>query len=576
MRPPSPTRHLLLTLALTLALTACSDDPGDTDRPTDAGADTSVDTGDTGTSPDTADADDASPDADADADTDTGPGPAPGSWQLPEGTFMPAKMPMTLTHPRPEAAAWALSKNAHPGVHWEIPIVVQGGAWPFRYAITDDGGATGLTIGEELERSEDDGFIVHRSTPEYGTLWWEEPVEGTYDITLQVTDQEGATLDVAVSLKVGTEGWLFVDPLQGDDANPGTLDAPFASIARIHAEPDEGFKDHRVYLKGLVPMDPEPGGTNISSGRMPSVWVGFPGSDAVLEARVGQFIVSGTDFTIANLEHRHAEDFFQDDGGYFHMFTVYDNTHRVLIHDVHFSRFHGNPQNVDMGNSSIIMFTNPAEGERNHVAVVNNLLSGDNGTFTSAYQLRYSVFEKNRALGANFKTSDSATWAIFYIKGGLNEFVSLRANTFAEGNQWPRSANTSGALGMDRARNIEFAYNRLHTDYTWDRSGALKIWTASPATGTSWTADTPVWVYRNSLREQVSIEGHNLDDVADGTLRLEKNILDKGTWPQADYIQASDNLGGETYHDEAMNLLPAYRDAHLGQRGAQIAVPIDG
>ena len=64
-------------------------------------------------------------------------------------------------------------KNAHPGIHWEIPIVIQGGSWPFRYEIVSDGGASGLEIGGELERELDNGFIVHNVTDEYGTLWWD-------------------------------------------------------------------------------------------------------------------------------------------------------------------------------------------------------------------------------------------------------------------------------------------------------------------------------------------------------------------------------------------------------------------
>src|SRR5690606_21211041 len=122
----------------------------------------------------------------------------------------------------------------------------------------------------------------------------------------------------------------------------------------------------------------------------PAVWVGRPGGNAVLEAYEGRISLTAPDFYLANLEHRHHIDFVQDHGNYIHMITAWGNTARVTMHDVNFSRFHGHPVNADLGNSSVIMFTDQGS-PRNHVAIVNNTLSGDNGIFTSTYQLHHSV-----------------------------------------------------------------------------------------------------------------------------------------------------------------------------------------
>lgn len=66
-------------------------------------------------------------------------------WQLPADHYIPARMPMHVVFPRTaEAVAFSYARNAHPGIRWEIPIVIQGGAWPFRYSIIDHGGADGL------------------------------------------------------------------------------------------------------------------------------------------------------------------------------------------------------------------------------------------------------------------------------------------------------------------------------------------------------------------------------------------------------------------------------------------------
>lgn len=208
-------------------------------------------------------------------------GDSPGDWRLPADYRSEARMPMHLVHPRnDESAQWVIGKNAHPGVRWESPVVVQGGAWPFRYEIIDNGGAEGLSIGSALQRVRENGFIVHRWTDNYGRLWWNDPQAGQYEILLRVTDQELNTIDVPISLTVGTDGWVFVDADTGSDANDGSVDAPFQSIQRIH---DGGaqFDEHRVYLAGTVPMDGniENGNLRIACGggnatTTPAVWVG--------------------------------------------------------------------------------------------------------------------------------------------------------------------------------------------------------------------------------------------------------------------------------------------------------------
>lgn len=506
-------------------------------------------------------------------------GDQPGSWQLPAGHHVPAKMAMTLVHPRPEAPAWAYSRNAHPGIRWEIPIVVQGGAWPFRYVLVDDGGATGLAIGSELARRIDRGFIVHERTPDYGLLHWENPLPGSYAIRLRVEDQDGNDIEVDIALLVGSAGWVFVDADNGDDDNgDGSVSAPFRSIQRIH-DGGQAYTDHRVYLSGVVPMDGNHPGGDLAINRSdyrhtPAVWVGRPGGNAVLEAYEGRISLTAPDFYLANLEHRHHIDFVQDHGNYIHMITAWGNTARVTMHDVNFSRFHGHPVNADLGNSSVIMFTDQGS-PRNHVAIVNNTLSGDNGIFTSTYQLHHSVIENNRAVNARFVTADPSTWAIFWIKR-FNEFISVRGNEFRDGNEWGSPGNLSAALGMDAARNIEFAYNTVHTPYDFadGRHGAIKLFTNSSQASYTWTPETPVWLYRNSLRHRFNFEGNNLVNMPDANVVTERNVLAPRAWPSHRILLNIDNLDGDTYFDASMRLTGPARTAYLGRYGAEIAVPL--
>lgn len=553
---------------------ACSDDgrahPGAQDA-ADATEET-VQLSDTGfTDVNTVHSDNTDSDTTDSDTTDTRQEPGPGSWRLPQDYFISAKMPMTVVHPRDgEAPQWVFAKNAYPGVRWEIPIVIQGGAWPFQYVIVDNGGAEGLAIGGELQREEVDGFVVHSVPDEYGRLWWDDPREGIYDILLRVNDQDGNSVDVPISLTVGTAGWIFVDADDGDDANAGTLDAPFKTIERIH-EGGEMFANHRVYLSGVVPMDGNRDNGNFriaSDATAPSVWVGKPGGAAVLEAYEGKIVLDSPDFYLANLEYRHKEDFFQMDDTYLHMITVWGDTDRYTVHDVDFTRFQGVGTNTSLGNSSIMMLTKNDSG-RNYVAVVNNTLSGDNGILTSSYQLRYAVFEKNRAVGADFKVADGSVWSQIYIKGGTNENVTLRANEFWDNNLW---TNRKSALGVLQARNIELAYNTIDTPYDSGRTGALTLWTNSPQASFGWTEETPVWLYRNSLKRRVKYEGDALANMPDGTVIMERNVLDTGAWPESARIINVENLEEDSFFDPQMRLTGSARTDHLGRYGAEIGV----
>jgi hypothetical protein len=414
-------------------------------------------------------------------------------------------------------------------------------------------------------------------TDDYGVLSWSDPQAGQFEIAVRVTDQDGEQLEVPISLTVGTEGWVFVDAASGDDGNAGTADAPFATVAPLFGDPSP-YAQSRVYLAGLVPMEGNQDNGNLRIASAPAsgpdlaprVWVGLPGGNAILEAYEGHIVLDGPDFYLANLEHRHREDFVQDDGSPVHMFTVWDSASRFTTHDVTWSRFQGVPVNSGLGNSSVMMFTRGSQ-PLEHVAVVGCTMTGASGILSSTYTLRHSVFEKNRGVDANFELSDGSVWALIYIKGD-NEYVTLRANEFWDGNAW---AGPPSALGLQEARNVEVAYNTIEMPTESGRSGTLKLWTNSPVSSYSWTEATPVWIYRNSLRRHVSFEGDPLANMPDGTVHVERNVLDSGLMPESPLIVNSENLDGAAWFDAQMKLAPEHREPHLGRVGAEIAAPAD-
>ncbi len=494
---------------------------------------------------------------------------ASNEWRLPAGHYMPAKMPMHFVHPRDaESASWAYAKNAHPGVAWEIPIVIQGGAWPFKYDIVDNGGATGLEIGGELKRAKDGKYVRHQVYDKYGVLSWEKPVTGTYAIKVRVTDQDGKNMNVPISLTVGTQGWIFIDAQNGDDAHDGTHDKPFKSFARLHKDKKDApeFAQHRVYIKGLVRMDgcdERKNNVSIKPESMPKVYVGYPNSDAVLEVYEGKTHISSADFYLANMEYRHAKDHFQDNGKTIHMFMAWQ-AERLVLHDVHFSRFQGKAKNENYGNSSIIMFIKN-EGNPN-VSVVNCVQSGVNGHMTSAYRLRHAVFEKNIIRDIDIQTTDGSTWNVYYMKVD-NLHVSLRANTCYQGNK----KFGPGVLGMLYAANVEFCYNTIFMEsHPNHRRAAFNFFMSH---GRDYPVDK-IFVYRNSLKNAFRSKGQKMSGIVKGSCLHEQNVLDSGSMPEGDWITSRDNADGDTYFDHDMRLLKSKQGELLGKKGAEIAVPI--
>lgn len=497
-----------------------------------------------------------------------------GEWTLPAGYFTPARMPMDLVHPRDDVApAWAYAKNAYPGIRWEIPIVVQGGAWPFQYSIVDDGGATGLAVGSELERTVVDGFVVHQVTPEYGVLGWDDPREGSYSIRLEVTDQEGTVIEVPISLTVGTEGWLFVDPDTGDDtAGDGSRESPFASLSRIHERDASSatYASHRIYLSGTVPMDGNQNGNlRLETGATPGVLVGLPGSGAVLEEYEGKLIVATEDVYLANLELRQREDYLVSDEPV-HLMLVFAPANRATFHDVTFSRMQGTPLNTGLGNSGVMMLTRGSPDVfRSRVSIVNCTITGPSGVFASIYSLEHSVIEKNRWIDADLSLHDGSVPSVLYMKEDNGEYVSIRANEMVSGNTWD---GLSGIV-VNQAKRIEVSYNVVDTPYDDGRSASIRLFGNSPAANYTWTTDTPIWLDRNSLRRRLHWEGEALENMPDATVHLQANAVSPRALPTSSRLTSTDDVVADELFDAEMHMMGAARLESLGRAGAEVAAP---
>ncbi len=132
-------------------------------------------------------------------------------WPPRAGYFIPQKMPLNVIYPRPDAETPAHARHrwAHSQMRYEIPIGVQGGAWPFKYEIIS--APAWLSIGQ------------YYGDTNYGVLSGTPNSTGTFNVVVRVTAADNVnTIDVMFTV-------------QSDIANPATVDAQFVFVQAGYA-----------------------------------------------------------------------------------------------------------------------------------------------------------------------------------------------------------------------------------------------------------------------------------------------------------------------------------------------------
>lgn len=409
-------------------------------------------------------------------------------WQLPAGHFISAKMPLTqarVVYPRPdnETQSTAYCRNAYPGLQYKIPVTVQGGAWPFYYEIVSM--PAGATIGQIY------GDV------DYGVIKWTPPGSGTHSFHIRVHDQDGATVDVTWSATVGTSWAIFVDPVNGSDANAGTLAAPKQTIDGAWAAASGG---KHLILRGGTHYQ---GATQSFSSSTVLGIVGYPGEVATIDGSTksatsgNHFWLNNNDLTIQDLRFINTITTV-DNPRWFASLQPNDRVTQV------FCTFENGLQGTGLGggddNNSCLFLGNPGS-IRNYIVqshCVFRGLVGTNNGFSSidTYSCRYLVCQLNTFDTPATTSSRYCLW----IKGGGCLEITVR------GNKWTQPWNgTGGAIlmlglgtdgGGDLPGNQEFCYNTILSTNTG-------VTTANPAIAIATASQSgvrlPVWFYRNTV-----------------------------------------------------------------------------
>ncbi len=475
------------------------------------------------------------------------------SFPLPTGHFMPAKMPMHPVFPRPdtETQAHARHRWAHPDFRYEIPIGVQGGAWPFKYEIIS--GPAGATIGQ------------YYGDPDYGVVKW-TPANGdtgTKTFTVRVTDQELNTVDLTWTTTIDPTRFLFLDANNGSDtAGDGSIGNPFATPASWYGPGDKNTVSNPdkiiVYRNGTYTLqryDPAATWVSIQNGIKPNQHIKFPGESPFIDCSVTGFVTVTSPDVFVNVDMGNTTN--QQNANAKCIWITGTGDRVTLL---------GNISNLGRGT---VGNDNPAgymfgSTRRSHVFFKGGLSGNNTAPFCDIYGTQYCLIE-----GLTLSGSTGGDQKLL-IKSD-NEFVTVRnIKTLVS---FTCAYGVIDLLGQEQVYpqdNIEVCWNWIDGPGSAPRHAAM---------ATHWSPQNPpvqrnIYIYRNTIVGKIINIGKRQ------RILVENNVLVSDFTPvlpasTADLTVIDNNNIFASTADQAIDIYGAlagtYRSNYLGIRGHELS-----
>lgn len=349
-----------------------------------------------------------------------------GSWQLDPTEYTLSLLPLEIIKPRPddETNVWARCRRAPAGEVWTHPIEIVGGDIPAHVEIIN-GGGSGVTVGEDWH---DDNYMV---------LQIDNPVIGTYTITFRVTTQTLVTADRTITLTVldknDTNYFIWLDAVNGNDANPGTFVSPKQTLngwylntydsAATHAGKQVHYRTGTYNLNGITRVGSSLQQVFLRSNK-PFVHCAREGETVTWDQQnLAYFRCDNTqvgDFYTSGLTHINVQ--VQENGvprkQVFRMdsqkrrFTAFRNVYNG-----------GGPTvfGTDGSNSSAIMLTG---GDDNYATVTEcDFIGCEAMMFVLMYNTHHAAISRCRVPVA-YTEGNNPAWG-FFIKGNENSYISI-------------------------------------------------------------------------------------------------------------------------------------------------------
>lgn len=486
-----------------------------------------------------------------------GSGGSSADWQLDSSRYITSKRTLAIIHPRPdgETNSFARHRNLYPSIAYEIPVGVQGGAYPYKFTLTGNTTLPGASIGETLVVSGD--TLVEPS--DYGIVNGTAPASGTYTVEVQVEDQEGSTATVSWQVVTSATPFVFIDAVSGNNSNAGTLAAPFQTMLALHSDSSATttYSQKIVYMRGgqhnFVGISGNGNNYAMFSNNLPTCFLAYPGETPRVD-------MSGTGWMVINSG---------GDDAYFSGITWHDNntssgnSMMFVIFGTSRDRitFFKNTYedySVGSGGSSNPSVTYASSQPSSYFYRSRDTFTGTQGNSLTIYQANDAVIELCEWNSCTFsQTSASNQYGVIYLKDNPNG-VTIRRNKNV-GNTWSGMEAVVNCVGQNNGDDVEVCYNWFETDRTSGQGGA--IWD-----GINNQTLTNGWFYRNTA----ALRWYS--DATTVTCSIEKSLLENGTHPATGYTitDSVDQMSASDF-DADLNLTGTARTTHLGLRGAEIA-----
>lgn len=343
----------------------------------------------------------------------------PALFPLPAGYFIPAKMPLNLVHPRPNAETntYARHRKYHSQMLYQIPIGFQGGAWPFKYEIVS--APFGATIGQL------------KGQPNYGVVNWQpNGATGPQTFTVKVTDQQ---LNEAVATwvtELDDAAFIFIqDGYAGTKV--GTINQPLEDIVDWYknSNTDGTYHNKIVVFRGgnylaTGNAASNPANMRMNIGYKTGMFIGFPGETPIIDMQHSKFedVEGRTDIYISGITFRNA----RNDQSNAHFFVLGSYNDRATFWNTEFREMgYGT---VGNDNTACIFSSSPGVGTKNHFMIkhcvfdqINNHIdSGGNGGYFDIYRTNHGLIEENVA-------KNSYPTYGFWAKAATS-FITVRGN----------------------------------------------------------------------------------------------------------------------------------------------------
>ncbi|MDH5728245.1 MAG: hypothetical protein OEZ58_04605 [Gammaproteobacteria bacterium] len=479
----------------------------------------------------------------------------PKLWKLPSENFIPAKMSMHLVYPQPDkvTGANARHKFAYPNLLYQIPMGVQGGAWPFHYELIN--GPSGATIGETHEEEN------------YGVVSWLAASSGTYQFEVRITDQEDHTVTALWQVEVNADQFVFVqDGYTGE--KQGSLSQPLEDLADWYKgdRSDDSYVDKIIVLRAgnyeLIGGDATNGNVRLDTGSKTASFIAYPNEIPVVDCSRAKILTDDVthDLFVAGIRWENG----RQDVNNAHFFWAIGDVSRSTWWRNHFHNLGpglvGNDNTTAVFISSTGVLKENILYKENRHTQINNF--GYNGGYFEAYVSNYVLIEQNIA-------SDSNVAYGFFPKG-TRSYVSVRANQAYNnvGGTQITIGNGGEAKGLTHDHEICWNVIKAPNDNVLLFSGSAQY------SGQSYNNH----IYRNTIvgdTAWVRFPGKENYQV-DGNIVITNDMNVTGSrWNQAvmDSAFVSNLLSdtAENIIDQNLNLIGEYRTQYLGSHGHEIS-----